>query len=101
MVTATWHEHSSIVEQALGRHSLPAVLPASIPTAPRGAQAGRPGAQNGAVSGAAGGDPVYTGLGFDTCAAPSVSQLARGDHRRTAPSGFTSAAPTWLAHSQT
>jgi Domain of unknown function (DUF1906) len=78
-VAATWHEHPSIVERALGRHSLPSAPPATIPAAPPVAAArapGREGAQGRAVRDAVGGDPVDTGLGFDACSAPSASQLA-------------------------
>ena len=77
IVTATWHEHPGIVQRALGRRSLPAV-----PTATPGARVApamvlpAPGARARVASAASGGDPVYSGLGFDACSAPSASQLA-------------------------
>jgi len=78
-VIATWHDRPSIVERALGRHSLPPAPAPTRPVAPAGAPSARVERRADAPAqllGDAGGDPIYTGLGFDTCSAPSASQLA-------------------------
>jgi Rv2525c-like, glycoside hydrolase-like domain len=75
VVVATWRAHPAVVERALGVRGLAA---AGVGGASASAGAGA-GAGAGAVAVAAragGADPVYTGLGFDPCATPSVAQMA-------------------------
>jgi hypothetical protein len=61
-VTATWSRASGVVARALGRKSLPR------PASP--VQAGPAITRSERQS-----TPIYTGLGFDRCAAPSMSQM--------------------------
>jgi Domain of unknown function (DUF1906) len=61
-VTATWSRSPGVVAQALGRRSLPR------PASP--VQAGPATTRSGRQS-----TPIYTGLGFDSCAAPSMAQM--------------------------
>src|SRR5436305_6823265 len=74
-VTATWSRSPQTVAQALGRRSLPGRngRPASASTSAApdltDSADGLPGRSSFRAS-------VYTGLGFDTCMAPSASQLA-------------------------
>jgi Domain of unknown function (DUF1906) len=62
-VTATWSHDPGVVAAALGRRSLPAPSPAHTPRA----SDLRPAQSLGGV---------YTGPGFDTCAAPSSGQMS-------------------------
>ena len=65
-VTATWARSPRVVAQALGRRSLPGTRSSSMPAQARalgGHHHKRPG-------------EVYTGLGFDRCAAPSKHDMS-------------------------
>ena len=66
-VTATWSRAPRLVAQALGRKSLPRVSSPSTLAAGNKASAGAQSAQSAAI---------FTGLGFDTCTAPSRSQMS-------------------------
>jgi hypothetical protein len=74
-VTATWSRSPQVVAQALGRRSLPGATGRAASTskaagpgapAPGSAQRGRPYFRA----------STFTGLGFDTCTAPSRSQMS-------------------------
>lgn len=71
-VTATWRRSPLLVAHALGRKSLPltgqSALPAVGPSATTHRAAG--GAETSVASAT-----TFTGLGFDTCATPSSSQM--------------------------
>ena len=80
-VTTTWREDPAIVERALGTPGLPPAPAAATPAAAAAAAAATviapsAGARARVASATAIGDPVYTGLGFDPCSAPSVSQMS-------------------------
>lgn len=62
-VTATWNSHPAVIRRALG----------TLPTVPARSQ--RPGAELRLARASAAG-AVYTGLGFDVCSAPSVSEMS-------------------------
>jgi hypothetical protein len=77
-VTATWRQDPALVERALGTHNLP---PTPRPSAP-----GPPSSESAAAAvgvahearahlATALSDPVFTGLGFDACTAPSAPQM--------------------------
>lgn len=76
LVTATWSGHRDVVARALGLRSLPAAKSAApAATAPAaGGPAAAPAAGAQGASAAAGG--TYRGLGFDTCSAPSSSDMS-------------------------
>ncbi|MBV9535001.1 MAG: DUF1906 domain-containing protein [Solirubrobacterales bacterium] len=74
-VTATWRRAPGLVAHALGRTSLPRTAQSPLPAA----------SSSVAIQRAAGGETtahtaraasIFTGLGFDTCSAPSQSQMA-------------------------
>jgi len=75
-VTATWGEHPAIVARALGVHSLPPAW-AATSLAAQAASATTTHAARAAAAPirAAGGDPVYTGPGFEACSAPSAADM--------------------------
>jgi hypothetical protein len=70
IVTATWREHPSVVQRALGTRATGAIA-ARPASSPRGEVAKARSAQAAATPGA-----VYTGLGFDACSAPSLAQMS-------------------------
>jgi hypothetical protein len=71
LVTATWAARPSLVARALGVHSLKHDAASGTPIRPRAHQtAARAHARHRA------GDPLYTGLGFDACSAPSTSAMS-------------------------
>ncbi len=72
-VTATWSRTPRIVAQALGRKSLPG---AGQSATGGGAATGTSANSSKQPSQSAAASTVYTGLGFDTCAAPSKSQMS-------------------------
>jgi hypothetical protein len=65
-VTATWSRSPGVIAQALGRRSLPR-LGAPVEAAPEISRSRRQST------------PIYTGLGFDRCAAPSMRQMKAWD----------------------
>ena len=67
LVTATWGRDPAAVKRALGVHALTPTR--AVPPAAHGAQL-RPRATHRA------GDPIYTGLGFDACATPSLAAMS-------------------------
>ncbi len=76
-VTATWSRAPGVIADALGRRTLPAMKSASSATPPPPPGAAVPGAPAGTASGAA---SVFTGLGFDTCRAPSQAHMTAWLH---------------------
>jgi hypothetical protein len=74
-VTATWRQDPAVVERALGTHSLPPT-PASSASGASAAAAVDLAHDLRSHLASAVSDPVYTGLGFDACTAPSASQMA-------------------------
>ena len=67
LVTATWGRDPAAVQRALG---VPALTPSRAPSpAAHGAQV-RPRVTHRTA------DPIYTGLGFDVCATPSLSAMS-------------------------
>jgi hypothetical protein len=88
-VTATWGSDPGVVERALGLHSLPQqatgedTLSLRTMSVHTHATTLRSNA-NAAVAGTAGSGPVgpstYTGLAFDTCSAPTSTQLSAWKH---------------------
>lgn len=70
--TATWSRAPRLISQALGRKSLPgAIRAAPASGAPRAASNAneRPASSSRSAS-------IFTGLGFDTCRAPSTSEMS-------------------------
>jgi hypothetical protein len=63
VVTATWGAHPGLVRRALGVGSLRPTVATASTAPPRARQAQTGGA-------------VYTGLGFDPCAAPSIAHMS-------------------------
>lgn len=85
VVTATWARHRATVARALGipaiseRAAGGASAPAGRTSAPAGrarAAAGGAGVGGGGPGAPAAGAGTYTGLGFDSCSAPSMSTMS-------------------------
>ena len=74
-VTATWRQDPAVVERALGTRSLPPTPRSSASGASAAPVIGLAHEVRAHLAGAVS-DPVYTGLGFDACTAPSASQMA-------------------------
>jgi len=78
-ITATWSRAPGVIAHALGRRTLPGVglnsaaAPAARTHGSSGANAVRAGAASTAAS-------VFTGLGFDTCGAPSRAHMSAWLH---------------------
>jgi hypothetical protein len=67
-VVATWSRDRPLIARALSRASLPAVVGPARPRTPVLARAARAAARAS--------DPVYEGLGFDACSAPSEQTMS-------------------------
>jgi hypothetical protein len=70
LVTATWSREKQLVERALGRR-----LRAAPPGSGHAAPSARTAAGSRARAHPAVANDVYTGLGFDTCATPTLAQM--------------------------
>ena len=73
-ITATWNRDPAVIRRALGVRSLPAATDLGAPPVARSSGGRRARAAGAAIAAAPG--QVYTGLGFDACAAPSSSAMA-------------------------
>ncbi len=71
-VTASWRRAPKLVARALGRTSLPRAAAIVRSTTPKATRAG----ESAATRGQGFTTGIYRGRGFDTCAAPSSSQMA-------------------------